>query len=210
MITQGGILVTVQVGAPPPGVIAIDRICSREDNFSAVRSAGAAWFRSGRRCRESDRKDATEAVGAESLDEQDGAALTTGRAAEVLGVRAAFLRSLDAGRMLSPERSPGGHRRWTRRQPALAARIRELFDEGLTLTSAAVVVSLHDEVVEITRERDRAHDELERARRDLATARDELASVRREHTAPEGPSGHVHRMPEHEVPTTALRTQRTR
>lgn len=157
-----------------------------------------------------DRKDATEAVGADSIDEQDDPALTTGQAAELLGVRAAFLRSLDAGQMLRPERSPGGHRRWTRRQLALAARIRELFDEGLTLTAAAMVVSLQDEVVTVTRERDRVHEELGRARRDLATARDELASIRRERTAPEGSSGRVHRMPDHEVPTPALRALRTR
>ncbi|GAA4877518.1 helix-turn-helix domain-containing protein [Actinomycetospora straminea] len=157
---------------------------------------------------EHERKDATEAVGADSLDEEDPP-LTTGQAAEFLGVRPAFLRSLDAGRMVRPERSAGGHRRWTRRQLALASRIRELFDEGLTLTAAAMVVSLQDEVALVTRERDQAHDELDRARRELARARRELAAARGEHTARSvpaaRPSARVHRACGPEVPTTALR-----
>jgi DNA-binding transcriptional MerR regulator len=144
-------------------------------------------------------------VGAESLDEEDTPALTTGQAADLLGVQPAFLRSLDAGRMVRPERSVGGHRRWTRRQLALAARIRELFDEGLTLTAAAMVVSLQDEVALVTRERDQAHDELDRARRELARVRHELAAARGGSTAHPVPSARVHRTCGPEVPTTALR-----
>ncbi|PVZ05298.1 MerR family transcriptional regulator [Actinomycetospora cinnamomea] len=149
--------------------------------------------------------DATEAVGAESLDEEDTPALTTGQAAELLGVQPAFLRSLDAGRMVRPVRSAGGHRRWSRRQLALAARIRVLFDEGLTLTAAAMVVSLQDEVALVTRERDQAHDELDRARGELHRIRRELAAARGEHTARHGPPARVHHVRGHEVPTTALR-----
>ncbi|GLZ49364.1 MerR family transcriptional regulator [Actinomycetospora sp. NBRC 106375] len=144
-------------------------------------------------------------MGAESLDDEDTPALTTGQAAEFLGVRPAFLRSLDAGRMVRPERSAGGHRRWTRRQLALAARIRELFDEGLTLTAAAMVVTLQDEVALVTRERDQAHDELDRARRELARVRHELAAARNGSTAGSGSSARVHSACGPEVPTTALR-----
>lgn len=148
-------------------------------------------------------------MGAESLDEEDVPALTTGRAAEFLGVQPAFLRSLDAGRMVSPERSAGGHRRWTRRQLALASRIRELFDEGLTLTAAAMVVSLQDEVALITRQRDQAHDDLDRARRELVRVRRELATTRAEPTARSGSPARAHRTSGTEVPTPALRPRRT-
>lgn len=144
-------------------------------------------------------------MGAESLDEEETPALTTGRAAEFLGVRPAFLRSLDAGRMVRPERSAGGHRRWTRRQLALAARIRELFDEGLTLTAAAMVVSLQDEVALVTRERDQAHDELEQARGELSRVQRELVAAREEQTVRPEPSARTHRACGPGVPTTALR-----
>jgi hypothetical protein len=66
------------------------------------------------------------------LDDLDDPAYTTGRAAEVLGVQQAFLRSLDAAGAVRPDRSAGGRRRYSRRQLAIAARIRELFDQGHT------------------------------------------------------------------------------
>ena len=71
----------------------------------------------------------------DALDDPDYPAYTTGRAAEVLGVRQAFLRSLDAAGAVTPQRTPGGRRRYSRRQLAFAARIREQFDQGLTLAA---------------------------------------------------------------------------
>ncbi len=80
------------------------------------------------------------------LDDVDSPAYTTGRAAEVLGVRQAFLRSLDAAGAVSPERSDGGRRRYTRQQLAIAARIRELFDQGCTMTAALRILALEDDL----------------------------------------------------------------
>ncbi|WP_433803251.1 MerR family transcriptional regulator [Actinomycetospora sp. CA-084318] len=137
-------------------------------------------------------------MGAEGLDDEDVPALTTGQAADVLGVQPAFLRSLDAGRMLRPRRSAGGHRRWTRRQLTLAARVRALFDEGLTLTAAWKVVSLEDRVGEVERERDVALAELDRTRRELARVRRESAEAvkaRTGTTSRSGSSVHVNRVP---------------
>src|SRR3954466_14892459 len=48
------------------------------------------------------------------------------QAAELLGVQAAFLRALDSSGVLQPHRSPGGHRRYSRQQLAVAARMRGL------------------------------------------------------------------------------------
>ena len=42
----------------------------------------------------------------------------------------AFLRSLDAAKVLQPGRSVGGHRRYSRRELRLAARIRVVFVQG--------------------------------------------------------------------------------
>ena len=69
---------------------------------------------------------------------------TTGRAAEVLGVQQAFLRSLDAAGAVTPQRTSGGRRRYSRRQLAFAARIRELFDQGHTLAAALRIMDLED------------------------------------------------------------------
>lgn len=80
------------------------------------------------------------------LDDEDYPAVTMGQAAQLLGVQPAFLRSLDAAGVITPERSGGGHRRYSRRQLALAIRIRALFDEGLNLDAATRVVRLEDEL----------------------------------------------------------------
>lgn len=80
------------------------------------------------------------------LDDPDYPAYTTGQAAAALGVQQAFLRSLDAARAVSPQRSAGGHRRYSRRQLQFAMRVRELFDQGHNLASALRILSLEDEL----------------------------------------------------------------
>jgi DNA-binding transcriptional MerR regulator len=82
----------------------------------------------------------------DALDDPDYPAYTTGRAAEVLGVRQAFLRALDAAGVVSPQRTAGGRRRYSRRQLAFAARVRELVDQGHTLAAAQRILALEDDL----------------------------------------------------------------
>ena len=82
------------------------------------------------------------------LDDPDYPSFTMSQAAELLGVQAAFLRSLDTSGVLQPHRSPGGHRRYSRTQLAVAARMRGLIDDGHSLASAEAIVSLQDELAE--------------------------------------------------------------
>lgn len=85
-------------------------------------------------------------TGVDRLDDADYPSVTMGRAAELLGVQPAFLRRLDAAGILSPHRSTGNHRLYSRRQLALATRLRALLDEGFSLDAAARVVSLEDDL----------------------------------------------------------------
>jgi DNA-binding transcriptional MerR regulator len=101
-------------------------------------------------------------VGLGRLDDEDYASVTMGQAAELLEVNPAFLRSLDAAGVLTPRRSGGGHRRYSRRQLTLAARLRELIDDGMTLDAAVRIVGLQDEL----RSARTRIDELESDRRD--------------------------------------------
>jgi DNA-binding transcriptional MerR regulator len=80
------------------------------------------------------------------LDDPDYPALTMSQAAELLGVQAAFLRSLDGSGVLQPYRSSGGHRRYSRQQLSVAARVRGLLDDGHSLASAGTIVGLQDEL----------------------------------------------------------------
>ena len=82
------------------------------------------------------------------LEDDDYPAYTMGRAAEMLGTTPGFLRSLDEAKLIEPQRSSGGHRRYSRNQLRLAARVRELVDQGTGLDAACRIVTLEDQLQE--------------------------------------------------------------
>ncbi|HEY2206046.1 MAG TPA: MerR family transcriptional regulator [Pseudonocardia sp.] len=88
---------------------------------------------------------------ADKFDDEDYPAYTMGRAAEMLNTTPGFLRSLDEAKLLSPQRSPGGHRRYSRYQLRLASRVRELVDGGTALEAACRIVILEDQLDEARR-----------------------------------------------------------
>ncbi|WP_308162725.1 MerR family transcriptional regulator [Nocardia alni] len=88
---------------------------------------------------------------ADKLDDDTYPAYSMGRAAEILGVTQVFLRGLDAVQLLTPQRSAGGHRRYSRYQLRIAGRVRELVDAGNTLESACQIVILQDQLAEAQR-----------------------------------------------------------
>ncbi|MBD2891623.1 hypothetical protein amrb99_05290 [Actinomadura sp. RB99] len=87
----------------------------------------------------------------DKFDDEDYPAYSMGRAAEMLGVTPAFLRSLDNARLFVPQRSSGGHRRYSRYQLRLAQRARDLVDEGTALEAACRIIVLEDQLAEAQR-----------------------------------------------------------
>jgi DNA-binding transcriptional MerR regulator len=87
----------------------------------------------------------------DKFDDDDYPAYTMGRAAEMLGTTPGFLRSLDDAKLITPQRSPGGHRRYSRYQLRLAARTRELLDQGTPLDAACRIIILEDQLAEAQR-----------------------------------------------------------
>ena len=106
------------------------------------------------------------------LDDPDFPALTMSQAAELLGVQAAFLRSLDSSGVLEPHRSPGGHRRYSRAQLGIAARMRGLLDDGHSLASAEIIVGLQDELADARADADRLRSDTQRLQSDVDRLRD--------------------------------------
>lgn len=53
------------------------------------------------------------ADGADKFDDEHYPAYTMGRAADMLGATQGFLRSLDEAGLITPQRSAGGHRRYS-------------------------------------------------------------------------------------------------
>ena len=105
------------------------------------------------------------------LDDPDYPALTMSQAAELLGVQAAFLRSLDSSGVLQPHRSPGGHRRYSRQQLDLAARMRGLLDDGHSLASAETIVGLQDELASARADAEQLRSTADQLRSDVAQLR---------------------------------------
>lgn len=93
------------------------------------------------------------------LDDDHFPAYTMGRAAELVGATPGFLRALGEARLIVPTRSEGGHRRYSRHQLRLAARARELVDQGTPVEAACRIIGLEDRLAES----ERANEELRRA-----------------------------------------------
>ncbi|MET7767187.1 helix-turn-helix domain-containing protein [Nocardia sp. NPDC005366] len=86
-----------------------------------------------------------------NLDDEDYPSYSMGAAAQALGVTQAFLRALDTAKLLTPQRSDGGHRRYSRYQLRVAARVRELVDQGIAVDAACRIIILEDQLAEAQR-----------------------------------------------------------
>ncbi|GGV29257.1 hypothetical protein GCM10010182_60410 [Actinomadura cremea] len=87
----------------------------------------------------------------DKFEDDDYPAYSMGRAAEMLDVTPAFLRSLDTAKLFVPQRSRGGHRRYSRYQLRLAQRVRDLVDQGTALEAACRIIILEDQLAEAQR-----------------------------------------------------------
>jgi len=85
------------------------------------------------------------------LDDDDYPAYTMGRATDIVGASPDFLRRLDEAKLITPYRSAGGHRRYSRYQLRLAARAREMVDHGTALEAACRIIILEDQLEEALR-----------------------------------------------------------
>ncbi|MCW2638659.1 MAG: MerR family transcriptional regulator [Dactylosporangium sp.] len=111
------------------------------------------------------------------FDDVHHPAYSMGAAAEMLGVTPSFLRGLGEAGLVTPHRSDGGHRRYSRHQMELAGRARELVDEGMTLAAACRVV--------------RAEDQLDVARRRINQLEDAAAQTVAQRSVGEDTEPHV-------------------
>jgi MerR family transcriptional regulator, heat shock protein HspR len=112
------------------------------------------------------------------LDDENRPLFTVGQVSEMLEIQQAFLRRLDEFRVVSPSRSAGGQRRYTRREITVVQYVVGLVDEGMTLTAIRRVLRLEALVRELTAERDALRAAL--AERDAALAQREAALAQRE------------------------------
>jgi DNA-binding transcriptional MerR regulator len=91
-----------------------------------------------------------------SIDDTEAPVFTIGQVSEMLAVQQAFLRRLDQQAVVSPARSEGGQRRYSRHQIDQVAEICVLIGEGLTLAGIRRVLELEARVAELEAELVRA------------------------------------------------------
>ncbi|MEU1468304.1 MerR family transcriptional regulator [Streptomyces sp. NPDC005761] len=84
------------------------------------------------------------------LDGDGYPAYTRGRAAAMLHTQS-FLRAIGEARLITPLRTTGGHGRYSRYQLRIAARARELVDQGTPTEAACRIVILEDQLDEAQR-----------------------------------------------------------
>ena len=104
------------------------------------------------------------------LDDENLPLFTVGQVSEMLEIQQAFLRRLDEFRVVRPTRSPGGQRRYTRREITVVQYVVNLVDEGMTLTAVRRVLELEQRVRELEAQRDALQAELEAHREALQAA----------------------------------------
>ncbi|MEO3870792.1 MerR family transcriptional regulator [Nonomuraea sp. B12E4] len=88
------------------------------------------------------------------MDDEHAALFTVGQVASMLDVQQAFLRRIDNNQIISPRRSAGGQRRYSRNEIVRIQQVVSMMEEGMTLPAIRRITELQHELSEITRERD--------------------------------------------------------
>ena len=86
------------------------------------------------------------------IDDANRPLFTVGQVSEMLEIQQAFLRRLDEFEVVSPSRSPGGQRRYTRNEIVVVRYVVDLINGGLTLPAVRRVLELEARVRELEAE----------------------------------------------------------
>ena len=107
----------------------------------------------------------------EPFEDEDIPLYTVGQVSQMLAVKQAFLRRVDELRVVSPQRSAGGQRRYTRVEIRIIRQVASMADEGMTMPAIRRIIELEQQLAEVIRQRD----ELVVRLSELSTERDRLA-----------------------------------
>jgi MerR family transcriptional regulator, heat shock protein HspR len=107
----------------------------------------------------------------ENFEDENIPLYTVGQVAEILAVKQAFLRRVDELRVVSPQRSPGGQRRYTRVEIRIIQQVASMADEGMTIPAIRRIIELEQQLAQVVRERD----ELAKRLSEVSSERDRLA-----------------------------------
>jgi MerR family transcriptional regulator, heat shock protein HspR len=107
----------------------------------------------------------------EPFEDENVPLFTVGQVAQMLAVKQAFLRRVDELQVVSPQRSAGNQRRYSRVEIRIIQQVVSMADEGMTMTAIRRVIELEQQVAELARHRD----ELAGRLAEVTAQRDDLA-----------------------------------
>ena len=90
----------------------------------------------------------------EPCEDENIPLFTVGQVAEMLAVKQAFLRRIDELQVVSPQRSAGRQRRYTRIEIRVIQQVASMADEGMTLPAIRRIIELERELAEVAAQRD--------------------------------------------------------
>ncbi|MFI6928512.1 MerR family transcriptional regulator [Nonomuraea spiralis] len=85
-------------------------------------------------------------------DDEHAPLYSLGQVADMLQVRQAYLRRLDEHDVISPSRSSGRQRRYSRRDIKTVQHVTDLADQGMTLIAIRRILQLERELSDVRRE----------------------------------------------------------
>jgi len=97
----------------------------------------------------------------EPFEDENIPLFTVGQVAEMLAVKQAFLRRIDELQVVSPQRSAGRQRRYTRVEIRVIRQVATMADEGMTLPAIRRIIELERQLAEVAAQRDRLAARLE-------------------------------------------------
>ncbi len=90
----------------------------------------------------------------EPFEDENTPLYTVGQVAEMLSLKQAFLRRIDELQVVSPQRSAGRQRRYTRLEIRVIRQVATMADEGLTMPAIRRIIELEQQLTELVRQRD--------------------------------------------------------
>ena len=83
------------------------------------------------------------------IDDEHAPLYSVGQVAAMLQVQQAFVRRLDDERVVSPRRSPGGQRRYSRHEIDRIRHVSDLVNEGMSLAAVRRILELEQQITEL-------------------------------------------------------------
>ena len=90
----------------------------------------------------------------EPFEDENVPLFTVGQVAEMLAVKQAFLRRIDELQVVTPQRSAGRQRRYTRVEIRVIQQVASMADEGMTMPAIRRIIELERRLAEVAAQRD--------------------------------------------------------